>query len=110
MTPVATLGFATHQAFDHAAFRAPLVKGSLAVTAESAGHWVAYAAQLALKEPRGPVHLDLPADLASQPAVPFAATATAAPLPQPAAAELDGAAATARRGCAPLPRRCPRPS
>jgi len=100
--PAATLGFATHQAFDHAAFLAPVVKGSLAVTAESAGQWITHAAQLAMKEPRGPVHLDLPADLASQPAVAVAATATPAPLPQPAAADLDRAAAMIRQAKRPL--------
>ena len=63
--PGAMLDFATHQAFDHAAFLIPVVKGSVVVTADSASHWIAHAAQLALKEPRGPVHLDLPADVAS---------------------------------------------
>jgi acetolactate synthase-1/2/3 large subunit len=100
--PGATLGFATHQAFDHAAFLAPVVKGSLAVTAESAGHWVAHAAQLAMKEPRGPVHIDLPADVAGQPAVAFATTATPAPLPQPAAADLDGAVALIKKAKRPV--------
>ncbi|HUO63068.1 MAG TPA: thiamine pyrophosphate-binding protein, partial [Terriglobales bacterium] len=52
--PGAALDFATHQAFDHAAFLAPVVKGSVVVTADSASHWIAHAAQLALKEPRGP--------------------------------------------------------
>src|SRR6266481_8403435 len=37
--PAALLDFATHQAFDHAAFLTPVVKGSLAVSAESAAHW-----------------------------------------------------------------------
>ena len=100
--PGATLGFATHQAFDHAAFLAPVVKGSFAVTAESAGHWVTHAAQLAMKEPRGPVHLDLPADLAGQPALPFAAAAMPAPMPQPAAADLDRAAAMIRQAKRPV--------
>jgi acetolactate synthase-1/2/3 large subunit len=100
--PAATLGFTTHQAFDHAAFLAPIVKGSLVVTAESASHWIAHAAQLALKEPRGPVHLDLPADVASQPAVPFAASTTPGALPQPSAAELDGAAAMIRSAKRPV--------
>ncbi|HEV2053891.1 MAG TPA: thiamine pyrophosphate-binding protein [Methylomirabilota bacterium] len=96
------LGFATHQAFDHAAFLAPVVKGSLTITAESAGHWVAHAAQLAMKEPRGPVHIDLPADVAGQPAVPFATTATPAPLPQPAAADLDSAVALIKKAKRPV--------
>ncbi|MBF8287407.1 MAG: hypothetical protein HW381_515, partial [Candidatus Rokubacteria bacterium] len=100
--PGATLGFATHQAFDHAAVLGPVVKASLAVTAESAGHWIAHAAQLAMKEPRGPVHLDLPADVAGRPAVPFATMATPAPLPQPAAADLDHAAAMIRQAKRPV--------
>ncbi len=100
--PAALLRFATHQAFDHAAFLAPVVKGSLPVSAESAGHWIAHAAQLAMKEPRGPVHLDLPADIAAEPAVPFAGTATPVPLPPPAAADLDRAAVMIRQAKRPV--------
>jgi len=100
--PGGTLDFATHQAFDHAAFLAPVVKGSVAVTADSASHWIAHGAQLALKEPRGPVHLDLPADVAGRPAVPFAASITSAPLPQPSQADLDGATAMIRRAKRPV--------
>jgi acetolactate synthase-1/2/3 large subunit len=100
--PSAALGFTTHQAFDHAAFLTPIVKGSVAVTAESASHWIAHAAQLALKEPRGPVHLDLPADVASQAAVPFAASLQPTPMPQPSPADLDTAAAMIRRAKRPV--------
>ena len=100
--PASALDFATHQAFDHAALLSPLVKESLVVTAESASHWIAHAARLALKEPRGPVHLDLPADVAGQPAVPFAASAASPPPPPPSAAELDGAAAMIRRARRPV--------
>src|SRR6266481_5358948 len=100
--PSGMLEFTTHQAFDHAAFLTPIVKGSVTVTAESASHWVAHAAQLALKEPRGPVHLDLPADVASQPAVPLAASVLPTPLPQPLGAALDGAAAMIRRARRPV--------
>ena len=100
--PSATLDFTTHQAFDHAALLTPIVKGSVTVTTESASHWVAHAAQLALKEPRGPVHLDLPADVASQPAVPLAASVLPTPLPQPSRADLDSAAAMIRRAKRPV--------
>src|SRR2546430_7547962 len=100
--PGALLRFATHQAFDHAAFLAPVVKGSLAVSAASAGHWIAHAAQLAMKEPRGPVHLDLPADIAAEPALPLAASATPAPLPQPSTDDLDSAAAMIRQAKRPV--------
>jgi acetolactate synthase-1/2/3 large subunit len=70
------LGYATHQYVDHAAHLGPIVKGSVTVTPDSAGHWVAHAVQLALAEPRGPVHLDLPADIAGAPAVPVATAMT----------------------------------
>ena len=100
--PGALLRFATHQAFDHAAFLTPVVKGSLAVSAESAAHWIAHAAQLAMKEPRGPVHLDLPADIAGRPAVPIAPAPTPLPLPHPDAADLDCAAAMIRQSRRPV--------
>ena len=100
--PAAALEFATHQAFDHAALMAPLVKESIAVTAESASHWIAHAARLALAEPRGPVHLDLAPDVAGQPAVPFAASAGSTPLAQPSAAGLDRAAEMIRRAKRPV--------
>jgi acetolactate synthase-1/2/3 large subunit len=74
--PAGVLAYATHQYVDHAAHLGPIVKGSVAVTPESAGHWVAHAVQLALAEPRGPVHLDLPADVAAAPAVPVATAMT----------------------------------
>jgi len=99
--PAALLDFASHQAFDHAAFLASVVKGSLAVTPESAGHWIAHATQLAMKEPRGPVHLDLPADIAGRPAVPVAAPPPALPQ-QPAAADLDRAATMIRQAKRPV--------
>src|ERR1700687_1732009 len=100
--PASALTFANHQAFDHAALLAPVVKASLLVTAESAGHWIARAAQLAMKEPRGPVHIDLPADVAGRPVVPFATSVTPAPLPQPSAADLDSAAALIKKAKRPV--------
>ena len=100
--PASLLDFATHQAFDHVALLSPLVKESLVVTAESASHWIAHAARLALKEPRGPVHLDLPADVAGQPAVPFASSALSMPVPLPSTAELDRASAMIRQATRPV--------
>jgi len=70
--PTAVLEYASHQYLDHAAHVGPIVKGSVTVTPDSAGHWVAHAVRLALAEPRGPVHLDLPADVAGRSAVPVA--------------------------------------
>jgi acetolactate synthase-1/2/3 large subunit len=70
--PTAVLEYASHQYLDHAAHVGPIVKGSVTVTPDSASHWVAHAVRLALAEPRGPVHLDLPADVAGRSAVPVA--------------------------------------
>lgn len=56
----------THQVIDHAQLLRPLVKASFEIEAESAASTVARAVSLALKEPMGPVHLDLsPATAAS---------------------------------------------
>ena len=84
--PSGALQFATHQYVDHAAHLGVITKGSITVSPESAGHWIAHAVQLALAEPRGPVHLDLPADIAGHRAVPAAASLT-----PPPPAPLDGA-------------------
>jgi acetolactate synthase-1/2/3 large subunit len=72
---------------------APVVKGSVTLTPDSVGHWVAHAAQLALAEPRGPVHLDVPADAVSQPALPMATSVVPAPPPSPDRVLLDRAGA-----------------
>jgi acetolactate synthase-1/2/3 large subunit len=68
-------------------------KASLRVTAASAADWIAHAAQLAMTEPRGPVHLDLPPAVADEPASPLAASCRPAPLPPPEPQALAAAAA-----------------
>ncbi len=68
-------------------------KASLRVTAASAADWIAHAAQLAMTEPRGPVHLDLPPAVADEPAAPLAASCRPAPLPPPEPQALAEAAA-----------------
>jgi acetolactate synthase-1/2/3 large subunit len=100
--PSSVLAYATHQYVDHAAHLAPIVKGSVTVTADSAGHWVAHAVQLALAEPRGPVHLDLPADVAGAPAVPVATVVNPAPPPAPEDALVERAAEMIRQARRPL--------
>ena len=100
--PGAVLAYATHQYVDHAAHLGPIVKGSVTVTPESAGHWVAHAVQLALAEPRGPVHLDLPADVAGAPAVPVATAVTRPPPPAPDDALVERAAEMIRGAKRPL--------
>src|SRR2546422_929567 len=67
-------------------------KASLALDAASASRWTAHAAQLAMQEPRGPVHLDVPAKVAGAPAVPMAASCRPEPLPPPDPRALDEAA------------------
>src|SRR5262252_4392558 len=90
--PDTVLSFTTHQRVDHAGMLSPIVKGSVTVTADSASHAVAHAVQLAMKEPRGPVHLDLPADVSARPAVPAASNMAPSTCPVPAQTTLDRAA------------------
>ena len=100
--PASVLEYATHQYLDHAAHVGPITKGSVTVGADSAAHWVAHAVQLALAEPRGPVHLDLPADVAGRSAMPVATSMTPAP---PAALDgdlLERAAAMIRAARRPI--------
>jgi acetolactate synthase-1/2/3 large subunit len=68
---------------------APVVKASIVVTPSSSAHWIAHAAQLAMADPRGPVHLQVDSAQAAVAAVPVAAAARRAPLPPPDAAALD---------------------
>ncbi len=79
------------------AFAAPvaaIAKASLAMSADAAAHWSAHACQLALTEPRGPVHLVVTAETAATRAVPLATAVRPAPLPAPDAGLLDEAADT----------------
>jgi acetolactate synthase-1/2/3 large subunit len=100
--PASVLAFATHQALDHPALLRAIVKDSLTVTVESAADQVARAAQLALAQPRGPVHLDLPADIASQPSTQTVPRPTPG-APSPASgADLDRAADIIRRARRPV--------
>ncbi len=100
--PDSALAFATHQRVDHGALLAPIVKGSVTVAADSVRRSIAGAAELALREPRGPVHLDLPGDLARQPAASVAANVVPPLLPAPAVAALDRAAEMIRAANRPL--------
>lgn len=49
----------THQVIDHAQMLRPLVKASFEIEPESAASTVARALAIAMREPMGPVHLDL---------------------------------------------------
>lgn len=68
------------------------VKASLAVTAESAAHWIAHGVRLAVTEPRGPVVLAVAEGMAARPAVPVATDCRPGPLPAPDPGRLDDAA------------------
>jgi thiamine pyrophosphate-dependent acetolactate synthase large subunit-like protein len=75
----------------------PVVKASLVVEPASAGHWIAHAANLALGDPRGPVHLAAVPSVLDASALPLAAACRPAPLPpaEPASLEALGDALAA---------------
>jgi len=100
--PDAALASTTHQRVDHVAMLGPIVKGSVTVGADSAAHWIAHAARLALAEPRGPVHLDVPAGVARQPAMPMAGSADPSAMPAPSAADIARAAELIRGARRPV--------
>lgn len=81
---------------------APVVKGSLVVEPGSAGHWIAHAANLAMKDPRGPVHLVVDARIAGASALPVATSCRPGPLPPPERASLDAFAAVLAAADRPL--------
>ncbi len=68
--PEAALRFTTHQTLDHQALLGAVAKASLTLAPECAADLTLRAAGLALEEPRGPVHLDLPADVAGREGAP----------------------------------------
>jgi len=80
----------------------PGCKASLSVAAESAAHRIAHATRLAATEPRGPVHLEIPAEVARQPALPLATSCRRDPLPPPDRDALDEAARLLARASRPL--------
>jgi acetolactate synthase-1/2/3 large subunit len=67
-------------------------KETLGVEAGTAAHRIAHAARLSMTTPRGPVHLDLAADVAERAAVPLATSCRPDALPYPDADALDRAA------------------
>jgi acetolactate synthase-1/2/3 large subunit len=88
------------------------VKGRVVLEPASAGHWIAHALQLAMAEPRGPVHAALAAVDGGAPALPVAAACRPASPPPPSEASLDAAAAALGAAARPvlvLGRGCRRP-
>jgi acetolactate synthase-1/2/3 large subunit len=66
--PVAADGF-EHQRVDHVALLRPVTKWSATLTAENADAVIREAIDRAMTEPRGPVHIDCPADVLAMPDV-----------------------------------------
>ena len=62
------LGRRIQMYIDHHALFAPITKATLAMRHDNVAETVAKAIQIAISEPRGPVHIDLPEDVALAPA------------------------------------------
>lgn len=64
----ADMGY-THQIFDHRAVLGPLVKSSVTLSADAIALTIDDAIALALADPPGPVHVDIPISISSAPSV-----------------------------------------
>ncbi len=85
------LGRRVQMRIDHHALFGPITKASLALRAGGIAETLSEALAIAMAEPRGPVHLDLPEDVALAPAEEaLPALADARPVAPPAAGELAG--------------------
>ena len=80
----------------------PGCKETLAVEPESAAHRIAHAVRLAMTEPRGAVHLDIPARVLEAAALPVATSCRPDPPPYPDAGALDAAARAISDAARPL--------
>src|SRR5207302_1111865 len=78
----------------------PVVKASVVAEAVSCGHWIAHAAQAAIADPRGAVHVAITDPEA--PALPLATAVRRAVLPQPPADALDALADSIARAGKPV--------
>ncbi len=92
----------THQVFDHAALLRPITKASLRMSAGAAEALIDKALAIALDDPPGPVHIDVPITVARAVAGQHAGTrrsrpAPSAPAPGPALDEARQWLAQARR-------------
>ncbi len=65
--PVAQIGRRIQMGIDHHALFAPIAKATLALRDGTVGATLAEAIRIATSEPSGPVHLDLPEDVAAAP-------------------------------------------
>jgi acetolactate synthase-1/2/3 large subunit len=101
--PTAQLGRRIQMAIDHHALFRPITKATLALRRGRVGAALAEALEVALSEPTGPVHLDLPEDVALAPATedvpPIPAGRRLPTAPEPA---IQAAAALLRRARRPV--------
>ena len=77
-------------------------KKMLGVEQETAAHRIAHAARLSMAIPRGPVQLDVPAEIAGRSALPVATSCRPDSLPYPASESLDRAAQALAGAMRPL--------
>jgi acetolactate synthase-1/2/3 large subunit len=80
----------------------PVVKASVVVDPASAGHWIAHAVQAAMADPRGAVHLAIPAGVAEASALPMGTAVRRAQLAAPPTDALDALADTIARAARPV--------
>ena len=85
-----------------AALLAPVVKATVVVEAASAAHWIAHAANLAMTDPRGPVHVACADAVAGEPALPIATALRPPALPPPTPAVLETLGDALARASRPL--------
>jgi acetolactate synthase-1/2/3 large subunit len=93
---------AAHHEPAQAAFLGPIVKAATAITAGSAARQLVEAVHLSLRDPRGPVHLDLPSDPTSVAAPSAVGDARSLSSPTLDIAAVDRAAAMIRSARRPL--------
>src|SRR5262249_8471380 len=80
----------------------PVVKASVVIDPSSAAHWIAHAAQAAVSDPRGAVHVAIADAVAEALAVPVATAVRRAALPPVPADALDTLADTIARAAHPV--------
>jgi acetolactate synthase I/II/III large subunit len=101
--PTAQLGRRIQMAIDHHTLFKPITKVSLALREGRVASGLAEAIEIALSEPQGPVHLDLPEDVALAAATESVpAPRTGRRQPAPSEASLQRAAAMLRRARRPI--------